>query len=92
MNIINTGWTKRLLPGTVLSRVRIRNFERCVKDSSGTRIIDERQVKSGQEFTLRIPPESSTSNDLTRMLNNSNVKIREISTEQQAAHLTIQIT
>ncbi|WP_336343615.1 hypothetical protein [Halalkalicoccus ordinarius] len=85
-----SNWIRNLFPDS-LSEVRVRNFERCVEDSPGTRIVDELPLGNGQELTIRLAPDSSTSSDLVGLLNNANVTITKLSTEEGAAYLEVRI-
>lgn len=85
-----SNWVRKLFPRS-LSGVRVRNFERCVEDSPGTRIVDELPIGNGKELTIRLAPDSSTSSDLVELLNNAHVTITTLSTEEGAAYLEVRI-
>lgn len=63
-----SNWIRKLLSSS-LNGVRVRNFERCVEDSPGTRIVDELPIGNGEGLTIRLAPDSSTSSDLVGLLN-----------------------
>ena len=85
------GWLREFLPSSSLKSVRVRNFEHCVENSPGTRIIDQESTSDGQKLTVRLAPDSSMSRDLVQMLNTSSVTIIELSTKQEATHLEVRI-
>ena len=85
-------WLRKFLPGGSVKRVRVRNFERCVEESPGVRLIDERQIGRGVELTVRLAPDSAMSDDLVGMLNTGHVVVTGLSTEREAAYLTVRIT
>lgn len=82
---------KNLFSSGSLSQVRVRNFVDCVEDSQGTRVIDESPGRGHTEITIRLAPESSLSDDLAKMLNNSHVLVDGLYTEREAAYLKVVI-
>lgn len=85
-------WLRRVLPWGSVERVRVRNFERCVEESPGVRLIDERRTGGGVELTVRLAPDSAMSDDLVRLLNTGHVVVTGLSTEREAAYLTVRIS
>lgn len=88
---MNMGWLREFLPDSSLNSVRVRNFEHCAENTSGTRIIDQEPTSDGQKLTVRLAPNASMSSDLVQMLNTPSVTITELSTKQQETHLEVRI-
>lgn len=68
--------------------VRVSNFRACVAESPGTALVDE----TNGRLTVRVHPETTVSDDLTRLLDASHVSITELRTEDGAAYLTVDVT
>lgn len=85
-------WLREFLPNISLDSVRIRNFESCVQNAPGTRIVDQGPALDGRKLEIRLAPDAALSPDVVRMLNTPRVSITELSTERGAAHIGVRIT
>lgn len=77
-----------LIPGlTSFDKTRARNFERCISESSGVKIIDTKQTGRAFQATVLLARESSLNDNLLRMINTSHVQVVDLSTEDGETYI-----
>ncbi len=91
VNSLPMKWLQEWLPSVSFENVRARNFERCVEQGAGTRIIDRKSTATGQRVTVRLAPDSSINQDLLQLINTSSVEMTGISTEEGSTYLKVEI-